>query len=110
LVDLKDISLRIGDVCGLDIDELIRLNIARNHSVEHLIQKALQTVIDPIIRQEGAFKSAQKVTFDFRYAQKLSDEQIIKLQDEVNKYINQATPVDTKLMTLEEAKQFGAIA
>lgn len=103
-------TLSVGDEYELCIDSDVRLKTSRNHSVEHLIQQALQTVIDKSIRQEGAFKSAEKVTFDFQYHNKLTNEQIIKVQNEVNKYIAQAHPVKTCMMDLEEAKQNGAIA
>jgi alanyl-tRNA synthetase len=106
----KDVVLAIGDACELHVDSQIRKLTSANHSVEHLIQHALRTIIDKSIRQEGAFKSANKVTFDYHYPHKLSDEQIIKVQDEVNKYIQQNLPVQTKLMHLDEAKQDGAIA
>jgi alanyl-tRNA synthetase len=110
LVDLGNDKLVLNEICTLHANLDIRKRISRNHSVEHLIQHALQTVIDKSIRQEGAFKSADKVTFDFQYHHKLTDEQIIKVQAEVNKYINQALPVETHLMYLDEAKQSGAIA
>lgn len=110
LFDTNGGEITIGEKGNLYVDQEARLNSARNHSVEHLIQHALQTVIDSTIRQEGAFKSPEKVTFDYQYRSKLTTEQIIKVQDEVNKYIHQELPVDTKLLHLEDAKKEGAIA
>ncbi|GHU32100.1 hypothetical protein FACS1894166_04780 [Bacilli bacterium] len=103
-------TIKIGDGAHLIIDQLNRLNSSRNHSVEHLIQHALQTVIDKNIKQEGAFKSAEKVSFDYHYHVKLSDQQIAQVQAKVNEYIKDGFKVQTKIMSLDEAKKAGAIA
>jgi alanyl-tRNA synthetase len=103
-------SIKVGDYANLQVNAAVRKALSRNHSVEHLIQHALQTVISSTIKQEGAYKSAEKVTFDFQYPHKLTDEQIEKVEKYINELINKAAPVTTHHMTLEEAKQFGAIA
>jgi alanyl-tRNA synthetase len=103
-------QIKVGDDAALQVNVEIRKALSRNHSVEHLIQHALQTVISHTIKQEGAYKSAEKVTFDFQYPHKLTDEQLEKVEKYINELINKAAPVTTHHMTLEEAKQFGAIA
>jgi alanyl-tRNA synthetase len=110
LFDTNGHNIPVGAKVNMHVDQVARLNSARNHSVEHLIQQALQVVIDRSIRQEGAFKSPEKVTFDYQYRSKLTDEQIIKVQDEVNKYIQASLPINTKLLSLDDAKKEGAIA
>ncbi|GHU26343.1 hypothetical protein FACS1894152_0770 [Bacilli bacterium] len=103
-------TIKIGDGAHLIVDKQNRLDSSRNHSTEHLIQHALQTVIDKNIKQEGAFKSADKVSFDYHYHAKLTDEQIAQVQAKVNEYIQLGLEVQTKIMSLEAAKKAGAIA
>jgi alanyl-tRNA synthetase len=105
-----DIIIKTGDKIDLLVNEQNRISLARNHSVEHLIQRALQTIISKTIKQEGAFKSAEKVSFDFQYANKLTDKQLEHVEDQINKYIKLAVDIKTHHMTLDEAKKFGAIA
>jgi alanyl-tRNA synthetase len=102
--------IKIGTDAHLIVDPQIRDAASKNHSVEHLLQHALQTVIDKNIKQEGAFKSADKLSFDFILPNKLTPEQIKLVQKQVNEYIHQALPITTNLQTLAEAKQSGAIA
>lgn len=102
--------IKIGDKFNLQIDVKNRKLCSCNHSCEHLLQKALQTSISDLIHQEGAYKSAQKLTFDFSYQSKLSDEQLIKVEQKVNEYIKSNAKVTTKLMNLEDAKKMHAQA
>jgi alanyl-tRNA synthetase len=66
--------------------------------------------ISNTIKQEGAFKSSEKLTFDFSLNHKLSDEEIDIIEKGVNELINSDIQVETKLTNLEQAKQMGAVA
>jgi alanyl-tRNA synthetase len=105
-----DETIKVGDKVDLLVDAFTRMSLSRNHSAEHLIQHALQVVVDKSIKQEGAFKSPEKVTFDFQYPQKLTNEQLESVENQINEYIKLAVNVKTHHMTIDEAKQFGAIA
>ena len=102
--------IKLGDKFDLQIDVNNRKLCSCNHSCEHLLQKALQTSISDLIHQEGAYKSAQKLTFDFSYQSKLTDEQLINVEQKVNEYIKSNAKVTTKLMNLEDAKKMHAQA
>lgn len=105
-----DALLEVGQVIHIQIDKLARDNITRNHSVEHLIHASLKKIIDPNIKQEGAFKSPDKVTFDFQYHVKLSDNQIKAIQDNVNMWINDKYETEIIFTTMEKALELGALA
>jgi alanyl-tRNA synthetase len=105
-----DKTIKVGDKANLLVDPTSRISLSRNHSSEHLIQHALQVVVDKSIKQEGAFKSPEKVTLDFQYSEKLTDKQLENVENEINGYIKLAVNVKTHHMTIDEAKQFGAIA
>lgn len=92
------------------IDTTRRNILTAHHSSEHLLHSALKRKIDMAIKQEGALKAPEKVTFDFHYHKKLDIDQIKKLEDDIKDVIKQS--VDSKLfiVTLEEAQKLGALA
>ena len=110
LIDTRGDIINVGDYATLVVDQKVRLDTTRNHSCEHLLQKALQESISKSIYQQGASKNAERVTFDFSYADKLTTDKIIKAEDKVNEYIKTNAPVTIEEMTLEEAKTKGAKA
>ena len=103
-------KITVGDTADLFVDELNRKLTSCNHSCEHLLQKALQTVVSDSIHQEGASKNAQKFTFDFSYQSKLTKDQLIEVENKVNEYIGSKQKVETKMMTLDDAKKIHAQA
>jgi alanyl-tRNA synthetase len=69
----------------------------------------LNKYISSNIKQEGAFKSPDKMTFDFLYPTKLTDEQIQLVEDKVNELIASNCEVETDLVTYDEAKERNAV-
>ena len=110
LIDVDNNIINVGDYATLVVDEKNRLDTTRNHSCEHLLQKALQESISKSIYQQGASKNAERVTFDFSYNDKLTTDKIVKAENKVNEYIQTKAPVTISEMTLEEAKKLGAKA
>ncbi|WEK83322.1 MAG: alanine--tRNA ligase [Mycoplasma sp.] len=110
LIDTKDAIIHLDEVAQLEVNTEIREQIMANHSCEHLLQKALQTVISNKIHQEGANKTEKHLTFDFSYASKLNLDQILAVENKVNEYINSKAEVVVKEMSLDEAKAIGAQA
>jgi len=80
------------------------------HTATHLLNEALRKIVDKNIHQRGSNITEERLRFDFNYNQKLTDEQIKSVEDEVNKQIKKAMPVERKEMTVEEAKKHGAQA
>ncbi len=109
-VILNNQRLKLNDICELEIDKHKRQLVTNNHSVEHLLHKTLVNLIDPSIKQEGAFKSFEKVTFDFQYHKKITNEDIKKIENEINNIIKKAVDVDVLFLDLDEAKRMGAMA
>ena len=103
-------NLKNGEVCELVIDEDLRKKVTRNHSVEHLLHAVLGELVDKNIKQEGAFKSPSKVTFDFQHHERLSNEKIKEVEDRINFIINEKIDVNVLKLTLDEAKEIGAKA
>ncbi len=103
-------SLKEGEKCLLQIDKKNRQKLTNNHSVEHLLHITLVKHIDSSIKQEGAFKSPEKVTFDFQYHKKITKDDIKKIENVINGLINDSISSEILFLELEEAKKLGAMA
>ena len=76
----------------------------RNHSVTHLMHKALREVLGPHVQQKGSLVDADKTRFDFAHDKPLTDEEIREVEQRVNAEILQNTPTRAQVMPIEEAK------
>jgi len=80
------------------------------HTATHLLNEALRRLVDKNIHQRGSNITPERLRFDFNYNQKLAPEQLKAVEDEVNKAIKKAMPVERKEMSVDEAKKHGAQA
>ena len=110
LVEITKGTLKLDDECTLEIDKEKRLKTRCNHSSVHLVQKALQDLVDSNIHQAGSYVDSERMRFDFTYQGKITNEDIIKVENRVNELVKESIPTDVKLMDLEEAKKTGAMA
>lgn len=79
------------------------------HTATHLMHKALRDVLGQDVWQKGSNITAERTRFDFTYPEKLTDEQIKKVEDLVNEWIAQDGVVQREMMPLEKARELGAI-
>ncbi len=99
-----------GAKAELAVDTLIRSYTCKNHSATHLMQKALQTVLGDNVHQQGSYQDNERTRFDFSYGQAMTKEEIARVEDLVNEWIQADFPVITKVCNIEEAKKLGAMA
>ena len=107
---MKKGMIAVGDGVILDVDAKSRALTCKNHSATHLLHKALRTVLGTHVEQAGSLVTPGRLRFDFTHFQALTKEELAQVEAIVNKEIQAALPVVTKIMTLEDAKKTGAMA
>ena len=103
-------SIKVGETVTLAVDEARRNLIANNHSATHLMQKALRMVLGNHVEQAGSLVDPDKFRFDFTHFSPMTPEEITKVEEIVNREIQNGLDVVTNEMTLDEAKKTGAMA
>src|SRR5689334_21090289 len=106
---LKTGALKAGDRVEARVDSALRERTMRNHSVTHLMHKALREVLGPHVQQKGSLVDADKTRFDFSHNQPMKEEEIRKVEAIVNAEILQNTPTRAQVMPIEQAKNSGAM-
>ncbi|MCK4551738.1 MAG: alanine--tRNA ligase [Tenericutes bacterium] len=81
-----------------------------NHSATHLMFFALRGLLGKHVSQQGSFVSDEGLRFDFNHYESLTDEQILELEKRVKEMIKDSFEAKTRLVTIDEAKELGAIA
>ena len=102
--------LKTGDTVTLSVDTTRRGNTCKNHSATHLLQKALREVLGNHVEQAGSYQDGERTRFDFSHSAAMTPQEIRKVEQIVNEKIAENLAVETKEMSIEEAKKSGAMA
>ncbi len=106
---LRSGTLKNGDAVEARVDTLLRAATMRNHSVTHLMHKALREVLGPHVQQKGSLVDAEKTRFDFSHDRPVSEAEIREVERRVNGEILANTPTRAQVLPIEEAKRSGAM-
>lgn len=87
-----------------------RANIKAHHSATHLLHAALRKLLGQHVVQKGSEVTADHLRFDFSHSKAVTAEELLLIEDEVNRNIMAALPVTTKIMHPDEAVKMGAMA
>ncbi|MDD6004657.1 MAG: alanine--tRNA ligase [Firmicutes bacterium] len=109
-VVIENGEIRVGDVLSQEINKDDRRAIKANHSSLHLLQSALRQVVGTHVTQAGSYVCKDYARFDFSHYEKISSEDLDKVEKLVNSWIGQELPIVTEVMDIEEAKKTDAIA
>jgi len=107
---IADGTLSVGDVVELTVDAERRDRIRANHSATHLLHEALRRQFGEHVTQKGSLVSDDRLRFDITHPKAISREELIALEQEVNRIIWRNTDASIRLMTQEEAMKAGAMA
>jgi len=101
--------LKVGEPVLAKVDEDNRARTMRNHSVTHLMHKALREVLGDHVQQKGSLVDADKTRFDFVQPSPMTEAQIREVEARVNAEILANTATQARVMPIEEAQKTGAM-
>ncbi|MEZ5795780.1 alanine--tRNA ligase [Albidovulum sp.] len=99
-----------GQPAKLEVSHRRRTAIRANHSATHLLHEALRRALGPHVAQRGSLNAEDRLRFDFSHGKALSAEELAGVEVEVNDYVRQNAPVETRIMTPDDARALGAQA
>ncbi|WP_029133416.1 alanine--tRNA ligase [Sedimenticola selenatireducens] len=103
-------SIQVGAEVVARVDGYKRAATALNHSATHLMHAALQRVLGDHVQQKGSLVNAERLRFDFSHYEPVSRDQLRAIERMVNEQIRENHVVQTRIMSLEDAKASGAMA
>jgi len=106
---VKTGAIHTGDPIAAQVNEGARRRTMRNHSVTHLMHKALRDVLGGHVQQKGSLVDADKTRFDFVQPMPMSAAQIHEVEARVNAEILANTPTQARVMGIEDAQKTGAM-
>ena len=90
--------------------DISRLDVMRNHSATHLLHEALRRVLGEHVIQKGSLVEAKRLRFDFSHSKAMTKQELQAVEQLVNQQIQANLVSKVKVMTPEEAREFGALA
>lgn len=103
-------TIKVGDVVTATVDVEKRDATRRNHTATHLVHAALKEVLGTHVKQAGSVVAPTYLRFDFTHYQPISETELREIEDLVNREILKNDPVNTDLMSIEDAMRSGAMA
>ena len=110
VIDMMEVSLKVGDEVKCIVDSDFRLSITKNHSATHLLNEALREVVGSHVFQQGSNVANNVLRFDFNNFDPLTNSQILTIEAIVNEKIKEGLTVDISEMDINKAKEKGAQA
>jgi alanyl-tRNA synthetase len=103
-------ELRAGQAASLRVDDDRRRAIRANHSATHLLNEALRRALGDHVVQRGSLNAPDRLRFDFSHGAGLTEEELARVEAEVNAMIRQNGDVTTRIMAPDDARDLGAQA
>ncbi|MCB1312160.1 MAG: alanine--tRNA ligase, partial [Sedimentitalea sp.] len=88
-----------GEAAQLEVDHRRRTRIRANHSATHLLHEALRRALGDHVSQRGSLNAEDRLRFDFSHSKAMTPEELAAVAEEVNDFIRQNAPVETRIMT-----------
>ena len=102
-------AIRVGDTLVARVDAERRARTMRNHSVTHLMHKALREVLGAHVQQKGSLVSPERTRFDFAHNAPVTPQQIREVEAKVNAEILANAETQARVLSMDEAQKLGAM-
>ncbi|MEG1255291.1 alanine--tRNA ligase [Clostridium sp.] len=109
-VEITKGELKLNEEIQLEVETSVRNNICKNHTATHMLHEALKEVLGEHVNQAGSYVDSERLRFDFTHFSALTQEQLKQVEQNLNNEILKVYNVNTDVMTIEEAKEKGAVA
>ena len=103
-------TFKAGDQVNMVVDHGARGQIRANHSATHLIHEALRQVLGTHVQQKGSLVSSERLRFDVSHTKPVAPEEMAAVEAMANAYVLQNSEVVTRLMSIDDARETGAMA
>jgi alanyl-tRNA synthetase len=103
-------AFKAGDAVELVVDHAHRTATRANHSATHLLHEALRQVLGDHVAQKGSLVAPDRLRFDFSHPKPMAADEVEAVEGMANAFVLQNSPVETRLMALEDAIESGARA
>ena len=103
-------SISSDSELNANVDGGLRQSTMRNHSATHLLHAALREVLGSHVQQKGSLNDPERLRFDFSNPEAVSREELATVERMVNEKIFENHPVEAAVMSMDEAKEQGAMA
>ncbi|MFN0185920.1 MAG: alanine--tRNA ligase [Aquabacterium sp.] len=102
-------TLAVGDSVAARVNAELRSRTMRNHSATHLMHKALREVLGAHVQQKGSLVDAQRTRFDFVHNAPVTDEQIRRVESQVNAEVLANAATQARVLPIDDARKLGAM-
>ncbi len=103
-------KVSLNEHASFEVDEVTRNRTRANHSVTHLVHKAMRTILGDHIAQKGSLVGPDRMRFDVSHPKQITAEELQQIEDMVNASIRKNYHVNTVIMNKDEAVNCGAMA
>ena len=103
-------TFKPGEAVELLVDRARRTATRANHSATHLLHEALRQVLGTHVAQKGSLVAPERLRFDFSHTKPMAPDEIAAVEAMANAFVLQNSPVETRLLALEDAIESGAMA
>ncbi len=110
MAEIAEGEIAKGQAAELEVDHVRRSTIRANHSATHLLHEALRRALGDHVAQRGSLNAPDRLRFDFSHSKGLTEAELKQVEEEVNAFIRQNAPVETRIMTPDDARGLGAQA
>ncbi len=107
---VREGTLDVGATVKQVVDRERRERIRRNHSATHILHGVLRRLLGSHVQQAGSLVDADRLRFDFSNPGPVSEEDLVRIEDEVNVRVRENAPVSAEEMSYDDAIKAGALA